>query len=435
MTTQSASPCASMSQTLPAVSEPARANATQADQLPRRILFVDDDQFLLDGLRDALRPHRHRWATTFVTSGEAALDALLSEPHDVVVTDLRMPGIDGATLLAHVQQRSPSTIRIVLSGHAEIGMVSRAAATAHRLVAKPCETEALINIIERSCALQSIATQVELDPRAIGASTLPSVPRAYAQLTELLNSGSAGASEIAQVISQDIAMAAKVLQLANSAYFGRRQPTSRIADAVAYLGTDTLRALMLHAEAFRAFRIDRPIPGFDLDRLEAHSTRVARLAQTILKDTGGDHQDAFAAGLLHDIGLLILAAQAPSDLIHILERARNERRPISEIEQAQNHATHAELGAYLLALWGLPHTVTEAIAGHHDNTWFRLPFDTIAAVNVANSLVEEIEAAHEPAHAFAPHQLNVDYLDHAGRLDGLPRWRQAAEDICQSPHA
>ena len=408
---------------------PAAAITTEAGAR-KRILFVDDDQFLLEGLRDALRPYRHRWAMTFVPSGEAGLDVLRSEPQDVMVCDLRMPGMDGATLLAHAQEQSPSTVRIVLSGHAEIALVSRAAATAHRLVAKPCETEDLIKIIERSCALQELAVRVELDPRAIGTATLPSVPRAYAQLTELINGGSTGAGEIAQVINRDIAMAAKVLQLANSAYFGRRQPTTSVAEAVAYLGTETLRALVLHAEAFRAFRIDRPIPGFDLDRLQAHCTRVARLSDHILKDTGGQG-DAFTAGLLHDIGLLILAAQAPDDLAHILARARRETRPITEIEHEESNATHAEIGAHLLALWGLPHTVTEAIAGHHDPSWLQLPFDTVAAVSLADSLIEEIESVRDPD-ALAPHQPAWDYLAHVGLLDRLGAWREAAEQVCQS---
>ena len=430
MTVPSVSPCASMTLMTATVANPIPSPGTTAGEpVRKRILFIDDDQFLLDGLRDALRPHRHHWAMTFVTSGEAGLDVLVAEPQDVMVCDLRMPGMDGATLLELAQQRSPSTVRIVLSGHAEIAMVSRAAATAHRLVAKPCETEELIRIIERSCALQDIAERVELDPRAIGTSTLPSVPRAYAQLTELLNSGSAGAAEIAQVINHDIAMAAKVLQLANSAYFGRRQPTTSVADAVAYLGTETLRALVLHAEAFRAFRLDRPIPGFDLDRLQAHCTRVARLADAILKDSGG-HGDAFTAGLLHDVGLLILAARAPDDLARMLERAREAGCLITEIEQAHGHATHAEIGAHLLALWGLPHTVTEAIAGHHDPAWLQLPFDTVAAVNLANTFVEELESPRDP-HAPTPDQPVRDYLAQAGLLDRVAHWRQAAEDLCQ----
>lgn len=409
----------------------------------KQVLFVDDDQYLLEGLRDALRPYRHRWRMSFVTTGEAALQALDTDCYDVIVCDLRMPGMDGATVLELARERSPSTVRVVLSGqadiklvsraaalsaHADVKLVSRAAAAAHRLVAKPCGTDELTHVIDRSCALHEIATRVELDSRAIGAATLPSVPRAYAQLSELLRRGTASAADIATVINQDIAMAAKVLQLANSAYFGRRQPTTRIVDAVAYLGTDTLRALLLHAEAFHVFCLDTPIPGFDLDRLQRHCTRVAHLAGSILADTGG-RGDAFTAGLLHDIGLLVLAAQAPQDLGRILTQAREQSRSIADVERENQVATHAEIGAYLLALWGLPHTITEAVAGHDDPGWLRTTFDAVAAVNIANTLIETLEAKDQarPAPSTEPTRDYLKRLNLASRLD---HWQTLAHEVC-----
>jgi CheY-like chemotaxis protein len=152
----------------------------------KRVLFVDDDQAVLDGLRDALRPRRRRWAMSFVISGEEALARIDAEPHDVVISDLRMPGMDGASLLELVRDRCPAAVRIVLSGQAEVRVVARAAAEAHRLIAKPCDTQDLARVIERSCALQEIAARVDLDPRAMGVSVLPSVPRICGELTEFL---------------------------------------------------------------------------------------------------------------------------------------------------------------------------------------------------------------------------------------------------------
>lgn len=400
---------------------------TTPGSFTKRILFVDDDEFLLEGLRDALRPYRRRWQMSFVSSGEAALATLTAEPHDMIVCDLRMPGLDGASVLERTRELSPATVRIVLSGHADVTMVSRAAAAAHRLIAKPCETEELTRILERSCALQDIAARVELDPRAIGTSALPSLPRAYAQLSEVLRGGGAGGAEIAEVISQDIAMTAKVLQLANSAYFGRRQPTTSVTDAVAYLGTDTLRALLLHAEAFRAFPIERSIPGFSLDELQRHCMRVARLAQAISKEIGVTG-DAFTAGLLHDIGLLILAAQAPDDLTTSLTRAKTERRPIADIERERHGVTHADIGAHLLSLWGLPHTVTEAIAGHHNDAWLKLPLDATATVHIAEALIEHAEAG-PASDAIRVPDPDADYLAQARVTDRVDEWRRLAEKL------
>jgi HD-like signal output (HDOD) protein len=390
----------------------------------KRILFVDDEQSLLDGLRDALWPYRHHWAMSFVTSGQEALATLEAVPHDVVISDLRMPGMDGAVLLELVRDRCPGAVRIVLSGQADMRMVGRAAAAAHRLIAKPCETAELARVIERSCALKDMGARVALNRRAMGASALPSVPRVCAQLTELLGSGSAGATDAALIIEQDIAMAAKVLQLANSAYFGRRSPVTRVRDAVAYLGLDALRALALHAAAFQEFQVDPPIPGFDLDELHRHCTRVARLAAALAAEAGAGNE-AFTAGLLHDVGLLVMASQDPPALASTLAITRERGRPIHEVEHTQYGVTHAEIGAHLLALWGLPHTVTEGVAGHTDPRWLEPPFDVRAAIYVSNVLVEELESEllPDPLPAIA---LDLAYSQRAGLADRLPHWRQLA---------
>jgi len=396
----------------------------------KRIMFVDDDEFLLDGLRDGLRAHRRAWAMTFVSSGEEALALLEIEPPDVLISDLRMPGMDGATLLELARDRCPAAIRIVLSGHADIKVVARAAGAAHRLIAKPCETSELVRVIERSCALQDLARRVELDGRPIGASSLPSVPRRYAQLTELLSSGSGGAADIARIVETDIGTAAKVLQLANSAYFGRRSPISNVCEAVAYLGLDTLRALVLHTEAVREFRVDPPIPGFELETLQRHCTRVARVAAALAAQTGaGASQSAFTAGLLHDVGLLILAAQDGDGLAQTIACAREQMRPIHLVERERHSVAHADIGAHLMALWGLPHVVTEAVAGHHGGEWLKLPFDVVSVVYVANILVEELEAELLPG-AAPPSELDLEYLERTGQSERLASWRQLAVQQC-----
>lgn len=396
----------------------------------KRIMFVDDDEFLLDGLRDGLRAYRRTWAMRFMSSGEAALASIETEPPDVLISDLRMPGMDGATLLELARDRCPGAIRIVLSGHADIKVVARAAGAAHRLIAKPCETGELAGVIERSCALQDLGARVELDRRPIGASALPSVPRLYAQLTELLSSGSAGAADIARIVETDIAMAAKVLQLANSAYFGRRSPVSKVSNAVAYLGMETLRALVLHAETVNEFRVEPPIPGFELETLQRHCTRVARVAAALAAQTGaGAGETALTAGLLHDIGLLVLAAHDGAGLAELIAASREQMRALHIVERERQSVTHADIGAHLLALWGLPHPVTEAVAGHHGGEWLGLPFDAVSATYVANILVEEVEAELLPDAAPCS-ELDLEYLERAGLSAHLPAWRELAVEQC-----
>ena len=120
----------------------------------RHILFVDDEQQVLNGLQRLLRPRRHEWHMSFVLGGEAGLASLDEAPYDVIVCDMRMPGVDGATVLMHVQEHYPHMVRVVLSGHTELDGTLRALPVAHQFLSKPCDPDVLKEVIERTVALQ-----------------------------------------------------------------------------------------------------------------------------------------------------------------------------------------------------------------------------------------------------------------------------------------
>ncbi|HEX3803162.1 MAG TPA: HDOD domain-containing protein [Solirubrobacteraceae bacterium] len=399
---------------------------------PKRILFVDDEPYLLDGIRDALRPYRNKWTMEFVSSGEEALGALASYRYDVIVSDLMMPVMDGATLLNHARTAAPEAARIVLSGHAELRIIAQAAGVAHQLLAKPCETRRLVNVIERCCQINEMIARVQLNGSALSATMLPSTPRLYRELSDALASEDASLDEIGLIVEQDVGISAKILQLANSEYFGRRDPVTRIADAVLHLGLETLQALVLQADAFQQFVIVPPIVGFELDRLELHCYRVGHLARALLA-AGDPRRDAFTAGLLHDIGLLVLASQRRDELTHILDTSREQRRPAFEVEGELCDVTHAEIGAYLLTLWGVPLPVAGAVLTHQEPPPRDTDLDEVTATYIANILVEEIEA-QDGTYALPPSKLDPDHLEACGLADRLPRWRElAATAIDQLP--
>ena len=392
----------------------------------KNILFVDDEQALLDGLRGVMRPYRRQWTMRFVTNGQEALAAIDAQPPDVIVADLRMPGIDGATLLQRARVICPGAIRIVLSGHAEIGLVARAAAVAHRLFAKPCEATELAETIDHLCALQQFTDRIELAHHATGTSTLPSIPRLYDALGAVVQSGTAGAADAARVIQQDTAISAKVLQLANSGYFGRSSPVTSVPTAVSYLGLDVLRALVLQTETFEAFRVNPTLDGFDPEHLQQHSLHVARLARQAANRESQD--DAFAAGLLHDVGLLVLAAESPRDLVAILAASRERNGYIAHVEIEQLGATHAEIGAYLLGLWGLPPSITEAVARHQTARQHDLPWESISTVYVANALVEELYG-HDPYRRQSPTWATTRSLPHGRTAAAVASGRRGRQRL------
>lgn len=318
------------------------------------ILFVDDEQDILDGLRSVLRCERARWRMSFALGGEAALAALEAGTFDVIVTDMRMPGMDGLALLEAVRDRHPSVARVVLSGQADLPVVMSASAIAHQYLVKPCEPESLRAVVERALVLQAVLGDPQVRALVGGLGTLPSAPAAYRALSAALGDPDVEIRALAAIVEQDVGLSSRALQLANSAYLGLAQRVSSIEAALRCLGLNTVRHLSLSVEVFRSFGSDA-----GLDALERHALLTARIARA-LAPGGAAGEAAFAAGLLHDAGKLVLLSRAPA----AIEPARGGAARAAA-ERAALGADHAGIGAYLLGLWDLPHDVVEPVAFHH----------------------------------------------------------------------
>jgi HD-like signal output (HDOD) protein len=352
----------------------------------KRVLFVDDEQAILDGLRNVLRADRRRWRMRFAASGEAALAELQSEPADVVVSDMRMPGMDGVAFLQEVRERFPTAARVVLSGFAELASVAKAAAVAHQYLLKPCDPEVLRALLERTCALQDVL-QSDTLRRTIGKlGALPSSPRTYQALTQALEDPDVPIKRLAAIVEGDMGMSSRVLQFVNSAYFGLLQRITGIEAAIAYLGINTVRHLALTLEVSSAFRVDDADALADLER---HGYLTARIARRLVPQDRAEA--AFAAGLLHDAGKLVLLSRVREGYEEAQRRARDGAAPELEAEREVIGADHAEVGAYLLGLWGLPHSIIEGVAFHHQEAAAPSSgaLDVCAAVRLANLLAHE----------------------------------------------
>src|SRR4051812_39035890 len=339
-------------------------NPRETARDPLRVLFVDDDACVLGGLADALRRRPAGWDARFALGGQAGLDVIGAQRFDVVVSDLSMPGVDGVDVLTRVREAQPDAVRIVLSGGAEPGPALATARVAHRYLAKPFREEHLRAAIERAWRLRSLLREEGWRRAAGGVMALPSCPRIYTELTELAAGPDATANDAAAIVERDIAMTAKVLQLVNSAFFGLGRRISRIPEAIHYLGLDTLRALVLHAGAFEAFAPTRPIDGFDIGALQRRSHLAARIARRLAPDPR-TRDAAFTAGMLHGVGLLVLARQDPYVFAEAIADAQHAAIPLHEVEYAHHGSSHAELGAYVLGIWGLPEPIVDGVAHHH----------------------------------------------------------------------
>ena len=389
-----------------------------------RVLFVDDEPQILEGLEDSLRRWRHEWEMSFVVGGAAALEELEAQPYDVVVSDMRMPGMDGAALLEQVQTRHPSAIRLILSGHSELESPLGAAPVAHQFLAKPCDAVELRRVVDGALRLRSLLSDDAIRGIATGVRALPSAPACYEELNRAIADPNGTVERIGELIEADPGMCAKVLQLVNSAVFGlgRRIETAR--EAAVYLGTTTLRSLVLSVEIFSSLRPSPPIPGLSVESLAIHSARVARVA-SLLATSREDRESAFTAGLLHDTGKLLLATCRGGEMAELLATAAAESRPLQEVEADVLGLTHAELGAYLLGLWGLPDPVVVAVAFHHaPERLSRHEIDPTAIVYVANLLVD----AAENGRGDELRDEDRAFLDEAGLITQLDEWRALTEE-------
>jgi len=390
----------------------------------KNLLFVDDEPKVLQGLQRQLRAMRNEWNMNFIGGGQQALDFMATNAVDVIISDMVMPGMDGSQLLTEVIKRHSNTVRIVLSGHADREAILRLVGPAHQYLAKPCDAEELRNAIARAFALRDLLCNERLKQLATRVKCLPSLPALHHQLTAEFQKEEPSIERIGEIISRDIGMTTKILQLVNSAFFGLPQPINNPTDAIMYLGLTTVRSLVLSLQIFSQFE-QRLNPGFSLDVLAHHCwmTGVAarRIAEAERKELKVRDQ-CFLAGLLHDVGQLILAIGLPEEYARVVAAARERNLSVGQAEQEYFGATHADVGAYLLGLWGLPNPIIEAVALHHcPSQCVVQEFSPVIAVHAADVFMHEQPGASTE---LPPPVLDLAHLTSLGLADRIETWRK-----------
>jgi len=389
-----------------------------------RILFVDDEPKVLEGLRRMLRGMRHQWEMAFCPGGAEALECLGQREFDVVVTDMRMPGMDGAELLEEVLVRHPAAARVVLSGQCDRDTVLKTVGLAHQFLTKPCDSETVKRTLQRIAGLGARLPDPWHRQMVSRLRSLPTPAPLYARLKGELEADRPGSEGIAKLLSGDVASAAKVLQLVSSSFFGTPQRVGDLGRAAGLLGLDTLKAVARCPGVLRPLALETNPQG--IESLVAHAARVQAAARRIAEIESRDPVvvgEIGLAGLLHDAGLWVLADAQPDRFSQLLAAARAERVSPWQLEAQGAGATHAALGGYLLGLWGLGDALVESAAFHHAPSQSTGAADhALAIVHVANAVVEALEAGRGPEQA----DIDRPFLARLARLERLPAWCQAA---------
>jgi HD-like signal output (HDOD) protein len=379
-----------------------------------RILFVDDEVAVLQGLRDFLRKERHRWEVVFVSTGQHALDELAKAPFDLVITDMRMPGMDGADLLAKVKELYPAAARMVLSGQASREAVLRAMPLAQQFLAKPCEAPEVQAVIERTFGLKALLANERILGIIGTLESLPSVPKTYLELTATAAQQTSTIADLADIVERDPATSAKVLQLVNSAYFGGQQRATSIRGAVSYLGVDLVKGLALASSTFSTAE-NLSVEGFSLEELRSSSLLVAQVARRLVVNQKL-RDEAFTTGLIHDVGKIVMAIGLPAEYSRVAAEAARSGLSTHLVEHEIFGVSHAEVGAYLLGLWGLPFSIVEAVAYHHrPGAVLEGDCELLAAVHAADALVDSRGVA-----------VDKNFLALKGFDSRLPQWQAIA---------
>ena len=323
-----------------------------------RLLFVDDEPHVLDGLQRLL-VFDDDWEVRTALGGRAALECLAEEPADVVISDMRMPGMDGAEFLRQVQSLYPRTVRVILTGQTNADAAQRAIPVAHQFLTKPCDTTILLNVLDQVRDLRTLLSDERLQQLVGGVRTLPAQPRVYLALTQALLDPDVSTARVVHIIERDPGIASKVLHLANSSFFGLHHHTVELAAAVSHIGYTLLHSLVAACEVFGALGGDDAIR--EAGAVDPYV--CARLARSIGRRTGLDN--AFTAALLRDIGVLILDRRESDPDGAPLSPAPG---PHAERHLREHEAfgfDHAQIGAYLLAVWGLPTALVRGVLYHH----------------------------------------------------------------------
>ena len=385
------------------------------------VLFVDDEPRLLDAIVRMLRPLRTEWNVITAPGGAEALMILAAHKIDVIVSDMRMPGMTGAELLEKVAERHPGVVRFILSGQSDRESLLRSIGSTHQYLSKPCESQHLKQAVDRAFALRQQLLVPRLTALVSRIGALPALPSLYLAIKRELQAEEPSLVRIADLAAKDIGISAKLLQIVNSGRFAGNQAVHKVEHAVQLLGIDTVRSLVLASHLFDSC----PTAHLPVSTLWDHSLMVATGARAIAIS---EHQNtlacecAFSAGMLHDCGLVLLATYLPESYVRI--QADSFRQPWIEAERTELGTTHQELGAYLLGLWGLPDGLVEAVAFHHQPAAAPHPDGrALGAVHIAESVAIEISGSLPWEGGTS---LDEDFVSAEGMRDRLSGWQETA---------
>jgi putative nucleotidyltransferase with HDIG domain len=382
------------------------------------LLAVEDPQALAD-IPQALGDG---WEATSVSSEADALAQLEQRSFDALLVDFNLGSPDASQLLSQALEKRPETIRFLFAHETDLALVAAYVSGPHEILPKPVELASLRGRIERGVAPDDSNCKPGGGDPDTGATASPAVPAVYSEVLKALDLPGVTKSQVGEIIAGDAALTSEILGLTNSAYLGLPSDITNPVEAVESLGLDTVKALVM-ALRFLAEHSQLNRCYLSLEKLWQHSTNVARLARDLMLFETKDRvlaAEALVAGLLHDLGKVVLASNFDDMYGRVHSLARKQPVALWDIEKEMFGASHGEIGACLVGMWNMPSSVVEAAAFHHEPPLGEHQHLTpLVAVHVANVLEHQIRPSDEFRVAPA---ISTAFLNEIGLLQRLPVW-------------
>lgn len=388
------------------------------------ILIIDSDPNTLAAYREALATKSASWKVTTVETAAEALACVETSLPDIAVASLRLDQGQGLKLLSRIVDAAPLAHAFIVADESEKEQLAAAIEGGCHYLPNDCPADRLILEFQRCLAIDSWLQSPVVKDIFAERTEFETLPPNYLKIVSALNSPRASVGSIAEIISSDLALASKILETVNSSFYGFNEKVADIHQAVSVLGLATVRNIVLAVQVFD--RVGHlPEHQVLVNELWHHSIAVAIAAKRICFHETKDSQaaeEAYSAGLLHDIGKLVLLSVAPEQYIEAQRLAREEETPAWKMELKELGCDHSEVGAYLLARWGMPDSLSEAAALHHrPANACTSSFTSLAAVHAANAIVRSRRnKAHPDANP------SEEFLVEIGLTDKWEEWEAAA---------
>ena len=391
--------------------------------MSKRILFFSGNPVEREVIQAELCASEEGWEKCMSSTFDEAVAALQTGSFDAVVA-AHHADKSSAKLLNWAAEHHPKVARLIIADHREREDVLRAVLATHQFLPRPVVPAVLAGTIESALLLGGSLPNEVLLTLAASIKVFPPMPSLYFKVMGELNSPDYSAQTVADILSKDLAMTTRLLQVINSGLYGLPRRITDLTEVVNLLGQEVVNSLVIGIHVFLQHDHIKPL-YFSISQIWQHSTAVATGARLITQmETGSAERaaEAYTAGLLHDIGKLVLANNFEAQYNAAQKAARELHQPLWEAEVKEFGVSHAEMGAFILGRWGMPMALLEATAWHHHpSRSASQEFSALTAVHIANALEHDL---HGSKHSGDPSQLDRFYIEALGLTDRIDVWRE-----------